>query len=519
MVQGLSQVTGQVQKASQKQIQRMSQKQIQAVRFLTLSTRDLREEIYKAVEENPALEIEEDVSVNFDSFDDTMPPSRNSGMTSDEYERALENLEDNTETLQEHLLSQLNSMNIPQDVQTFCTQLIYNLDKNGCFGSGVKPETFLDRTNPHHDQKFIEQCIGLVQGLDPIGCCAKNPEDSLLVQAKIIDSSQTLAIFLLDGNLEMVNPPEPSKVLRKVKDFQKAWHSKAFAPSLPIDSLKIDEDEIQNAINFILSLNPHPAAGFVHDSSRAGMQAADIALIVEKKEGSVSVDDFEKGIIRIDDNHFFAVRTPSGYLPRLRIVPLFQKKSDKPEVQAFREKYLNQANDFLGNLHFRESSILLQGCQIVLEQKEFFIKGPGNLKPLTRRYIAQKIGVHESTVSRATGRHNPRFVQTEFGLFPLSYFFQSGVSGTAGVVPGVRDVSGGHDASGGKGPSGGHDAAKSADTVAFYSADSVKYFIKQIEEENEKAGKKKLSDQKICDILNEKGVHIARRTVNKYRKS
>jgi len=489
MAPGFSQSQGQIQKASQKQIQKMSQKQIQAVRFLTLGTRDLREEIYKAVEENPALEIVEDVSVNVDLFDTTFAPqgssSVQSAMSSDEYQKALENLEDNTETLQEHLLFQLNSMKVPEDVQTFCTQLIYNLDKNGCFGSGVKPETFLDRTNPRHDEKFIEQCISLVQHLDPVGCCAKNPEDSLLVQARIIDPDQTLAIFLLDGNLEMLNPPEASKVLRKIKEFQKAWHSKAFAPELPIDSLEIDEEEVQKSISFILSLNPHPAGDFINDSSRAGMQAADIALVVEKKNGNIATDDFEKGFIRIDDKHYFSVKTPGGNLPKLRIVPLFQKKSDKTEVQAFREKYLNQANDFLGNLAFRESTILLQGCEIVSEQKEFFLKGPGNLKPLTRRHIAEKIGVHESTVSRATGRHNPRFVQTEFGLFPLSYFFQSGVSGA-----GQESV----------------------------SADSVKHMIKLLEEENEKAGNKKLSDQKISDLLKEKGVQVARRTVNKYRK-
>jgi len=480
--QSLSQVTSQKQTASQKQIQHMSQKQIQAVRFLTLSSRDLREEIYKEVEENPALEIVEDISVNsnYDGLSSNFSAGAGSGMTADDYQRALENEEDNTETLQEHLLFQLNSMNIPEDVTAFCTQLIYNLDENGCFSSGLKPETFLDRTNPRHDQKFIEKCIDLVQRLDPVGCCAKNPEDSLLVQARILDPDQTLAIFLLDGHLDMLNPPEPSRVLKKIKEFQKIWHSKAFASPLPIDGLKIDEQEVEEAVHFILSLNPHPTANFTNDSTKAGIQNADIALIVKRREDSIATDDFEKGLVRIDDNSFFEVKTPGDYLPKLRIVPLFQKKSDKPEVQEFREKYLNKAADFLGNLQFRESTIILQGCQIVSEQKEFFLKGPGNLKPLTRRQIAQKIGVHESTVSRATSRRHQRFIQTEFGIFPMSYFFQSGVS-------------------------------------QEYSADTVKHLIKQIEDENEKAGGKKLSDQKVCDRLNEHGVHIARRTVNKYR--
>lgn len=476
--------TSQIQKVSQKQVQRMSQKQIQAVRFLTLSTRDLREEIYKAVDENPALEILEDVSVNFDS--EYTGREKYSSISSDDYEKALENMEDNTETLQEHLLFQLNSMKIPENVQTFCTQLIYNLDKNGCFGSGLKPETFLDKTDPNQDEAFMEYCIDLVQRMDPIGCCAKNPENSLLVQACILDPQQTLAIFLLDGHLEMVAPPEPSRVLRKIKEFQKEWHSKAFASKLPIDSLIINEETVIDAIKFILSLNPHPAAGFVSDVSHAGIQAADVALIVEKKEGSILSDDLEKGLVRIDDKSYFEVRTPSGVLPQIRIVPVFQKKSENEEVQAFREKYLSKANDFLGNLQFRESSIILQGCQIVIEQKEFFLKGTGNLKPLTRRELAKKIRVHESTVSRATSKKNPRFIQTEFGLFPLSYFFQSGVTGSE---------------------------------ENLLSADTIKRMIKEMEDENKKAGGKKLSDQKVCDRLNEQGIHIARRTVCKYRKT
>ena len=100
----------------------------------------------------------------------------------------------------------------------------------------------------------------------------------------------------------------PTVKLEKIKDFQKAWHSKAFAPALPIDQLELDESEVSAAIKFILSLNPHPAAGFVSDSTKAGIQAADIALVVEKKSGSITVDDFERGLIRIDDKNFFEIK-------------------------------------------------------------------------------------------------------------------------------------------------------------------------------------------------------------------
>ena len=91
-----------------------------------------------------------------------------------------------------------------------------------------------------------------------------------------------------------------------------------------------------------------------------------------------------------------------------------------------------KAQALIASLQFREASIVMQGCAIVRAQKNFFLKGPGHLKVLTRRQIARELNIHESTVSRMSAKNGSKYIQTEWGLFPASYFFTSGVSNRDG---------------------------------------------------------------------------------------
>ena len=135
---------------------------------------------------------------------------------------------------------------------------------------------------------------------------------------------------------------------------------------------------------------------------------------------------------------------------------------------------------------------MLQGCTIVKNQLEFFEKGPGHIAPLTRKTVADFLGIHISTVSRMSAKKNSKYIQTEFGLFPASYFFSSGL--------GRMQATGAGDTEAGAG-----------DTI---SAEAVK--IKMSEILSAQKGEK-LSDNALTKILNESGIQIARRTVAKYR--
>ena len=116
----------QYQKQTQKQIQKLSHLQIQALNILAMGTSDLRTLIYKEVDENPALEITRDIKPAY-----SYSGKYGSNADSDNYQKALEAAEDRTETLQHHLIHQLNSMNLTKDEYELSEKLIYNLDKNG----------------------------------------------------------------------------------------------------------------------------------------------------------------------------------------------------------------------------------------------------------------------------------------------------------------------------------------------------------------------------------------------------
>ena len=444
----------------QKQIQKLSQVQITALNFLAMGNETLREEIYRAVSDNPALEIVRDAA----------PQGGGGSADTDKYQQMLENQEDYGETLQMHLLHQLNSMKISNEELDLCTKLIYNLDKNGFYGSRISPETFLKNKKSPAEQALLERCLKTVQALDPVGTCCQNPEESLLVQARLSEHPDPLALFILDGHLDFLNPPEPSKISRKLNDFKESWHKKAFAGETVLDSLTVNETTAGAALSFILTLNPHPAQGY---NSVAGLDSSrpDVVLIVTKEEGS-SDDDFSRGLVSLNASSHFQIKYASGTLPEIRISPEF--KLDKENVA--------KAQAFINSLKFRESSIIMQGCAIVRAQKNFFAKGPGHLKVLTRRQIAQELDIHESTVSRMSAKNGSKYIQTDWGLFPASYFFTSGVAN--------------------------RDGSKKI------SSERIKQKMQAILSLPENQN---ISDQKLTEMLNEKGAKIARRTVAKYR--
>ncbi len=455
---------------TQKQVQRLSQVQITALNYLAMGNEALKDEIYRAVSDNPALEIVREPVISDYRRTDSYSSNYGSTQTSDQYQALLENQEDYGETLQAHLLHQLNAMKISDEEHSLCTKLIYNLDKNGFYGSMLSPESFLPKKNPVAEKLLLERCLKIVQSLDPVGTCCRTPEESLLVQAQLSENADPLAIFILDGHLDFLTPPEPAKISKKLNEFKNNWHKKAFASSTALDTLPLTESSAAAALKFILSLNPHPAQGYNSVASTDTGQP-DVVLTVTKEAGAAE-DDYSRGIVSLNSDFHFQIKYASGALPEIRISPEF--KMDKENIA--------RAQAFIASLKFRESSIVLQGCAIVHAQKNFFAKGPGNLKVLTRRQIAQELEVHESTVSRMTAKNGSKYIQTEWGLFPASYFFTSGVSN--------RDGS------------------------KIISSERIKQKMQAILSRPENQN---ISDRELCELLNEKGAKIARRTVAKYR--
>lgn len=453
------------QNQKQKQNQKISQRQIQAISILSMDSFDLREKILKEVNENPALEVVSD-PLSSDDFSSTNTNNK----SSDVFQATLESKEDDRETLQQHLMNQIRLSKLSQDEMELCQKLIYNLDKNGFYGSKLSPQTFLDKTRPVQNQKMLDNCMNLIQHLDPIGTCCKNTEESLLIQAKIKGNASPLVLFILDGHLDFLSPPIPEKIAKNIISYKNNWHSKQFSSELPIDSIKIDEKSAKDALDFILQLNPYPAENYVSDTSQMDENIPDVILKVSKEKGFILSDEFENGKIYGGKDFYFQVKYASGILPEIRISKDF----------SFDKQYLERAKIFVENIKFRENTIALQGCAIVSAQKDFFDKGPEFLKPLLRKQIAQELGIHESTVSRLSSRKNSKYLQCDWGILPISYFFGSGLN----TANGENKI----------------------------SSQVIKAKIVELTESDQN-----ISDNELTKLLNEMGIKIARRTVSKYR--
>ena len=325
----------QTQKQSQKQIQKLSQVQIQALNILAMNSFELKEEIAKALSENPALEVSKKQESRtkekitdygkYGNFNDA-----------DKFQQLLEAQADNSETLQSHLMHQLNSMKLSSFEHEISQKLIYNLDENGFYGSMIAPESFLPSRTEKNFQ-ILKKCIERIQRMDPVGICCKSPEESLYVQAKQDEKAPKLALFILDGHLELLNPPEKEKVFRKLKDFQTEYHKKMFGMNLLLDSIEYNLESVQQAIDYILHLNVRPAQGYVKDTI-SNFEQPDVVLIVEKKSGGISADSFENGIVCGDENFHFQVKYGSGDLPELQICKDFSFDSENVQSPYLHSK-------------------------------------------------------------------------------------------------------------------------------------------------------------------------------------
>jgi RNA polymerase sigma-54 factor len=225
--------------------------------------------------------------------------------------------------------------------------------------------------------------------------------------------------------------------------------------------LDLDLKEVQRICDYIKTLEPKPGRCFSHNTDQVKYITPDVTIEY------------------IDGEYIIILNDVTG--PRLNINNFYKemiRKGNDPKATEFLSEKLNSAMWIIRSIEQRRATIYNVVESILKFQRDFFEKGEKGLKPLTLKEVAEDIDMHESTVSRAT---NGKYVQTPRGLFELKYFFTSGLSTNKGEV----------------------------------SSTSIKAIIKDIiEGENPK---KPYSDQKISDILKDKGINISRRTVAKYR--
>ena len=224
----------------------------------------------------------------------------------------------------------------------------------------------------------------------------------------------------------------------------------------------LPKSDIQNMIDVIRSLEPKPGREFISSSSTRYITPD---IFVEKIEGK------------------YVVMTNEGSVPHLSVSSyyssLLQQAENDEELSTYLSDKINSAIWLIKSINQRKETIYNVVSEVVKYQEEFFEKGNKYMKPLTLKVIAEKLGIHESTVSRAI---NGKYMQSPRGVFEIRYFFSSGVQGSSG-----DDI----------------------------SSNSVKAFIKELVDEEDST--KPLSDQDMVGLLKKKGINISRRTVAKYR--
>lgn len=467
---------------SLKQEQTLSPQMLQSLALLPLPILELKAHIQKEIETNPALEIPEkefsslsntdiekssnnessnEFSKNYDdrlddadssyyenlnynnydnysSYDKTYTNSDSSD--TDRFNMMLENTSSQGTTLQEHLLEQLGEVKISCEVEKAAKMLISNLDANGFFL--LQPEELFEDSS--FDEKTIKEAINVVQNFDPDGICVKDFRQSLILQAKLSKMAQSdLDIFakLVTNELEKIKTGKTKEVA--------------------ID-LGISEDDLQTFISILKSFTPYPGRNYGSD----GENYIEPDFAIHNKDGVLTLDINRAGIPKLEVSKQFCDLSKEMTGP------------DSKETTKYINGCVKQANQLINQVNLRFKTLYNAAVAIMDIQKEFFLYGPKFLKTMTLKDVAERIGVHETTMSRLA---QSKWVDTDWGLFQLKYFFTQGVRSNT----------------------------SSDETV---SRNVVKEMIKEIIEE-----KGALSDQKISNILLEKGIKCARRTVSKYR--
>jgi len=445
---------------------------IQSIEILQLPALDLQELIARELEENPVLEIEQ-VEENPEENTAVAPsdaeldrrrdqpefgaveameeslledtyyrPARRPSGDDDAYGKmeAMKNTESRPPSLQDILFEQFNLLELPPDIREIGEYLIYNINDDGYLQFSL--EDILESMDMPVLYMKGGDALRAVQSLEPLGIGARELKECLLLQMKENGHAASFERELIENHLKDIELNRFPKIAKET------------GRSI---------EEIKEAVHLISTLNPRP--GSFYAGSAAPYVVPDVMVTFVDGEYEVRLED--------------------DYLPRIYINPsyreLLKEQKDNPKISDFIRKKLDSARWLIDAIEQRRNTLYKIAKKIVEIQHAFLDKGITHLKPLKMQEVAEGIGVHNSTVSRAISN---KYIQTPRGIFPLKFFF------TGGAV---------------------------ADDGNVESRMSLKQRVQDIVDRENKSTP--LSDDEIADQLKTAGFSVARRTVTKYRRT
>ncbi|MCB9879616.1 MAG: RNA polymerase factor sigma-54 [Planctomycetes bacterium] len=450
-----------------------SPQMIQAMQVLQLPLLELKDQVEQELQENVFLERKDDAeraesptgaeaepreadsgiedrlqrefAAEIDQLEARTEPSWRqrsgtySGDDEDKKFEALNNTPGRSTSLPEHLMMQVRTQESDPDLIRVIEHVVFSLDEDGRLDE--TPESVAQQLAV--PLPLAEEAIEVVRDLEPIGVGARDLRDCLLMQLDHMQFVRPLTRQIVENHLDDLAMNKLPKIAKEtgssIEDIKESW-----------EFLR-------------MSCNPHPGSEF--DASAAAGVVPDV--VIDEIEGR------------------YEVKSQRGSLPELAISPVYRKLLQEarhdPKVYEYLRRKIEAAKWFIEAVHQRQNTIERVATEVVRRQEGFLRHGVQHLKPMKMQDIADAVGVHISTISRAT---SGKFIQTPQGVFDMKRFFSSGTMSDEGEM---------------------------------VSQQAVKDTLRQIVDAEDKDNP--LSDDQLVEALGTRGIHIARRTVTKYRKA
>ena len=477
----MSQSSHQIQTQAQQLTQTLSPHQILLVKLLELPTMELEERVRAEILDNPALEegkdlVSQDTADDFDMdfneenlytnedvilgdyrTEDDIPDYKLQEHNRSRGEVAEEIPFSDSVSFYEMLLEQLQMQQLSEEERTMAEYLIGSLDDDGLLRKGI--QTLIDELAIYRgiytDEEKVEEILSVIQEVDPAGIGARSLQECLLLQLNRKPDSPLKKI-------------EQEIIEKYCDDFTRKNKEKI------IQRMEISAEEYDEAISELTKLNPRPGSS--------------LGDIIDKNFQQI-IPDF---LVETEEDGSIILTLNNGNVPELRLSREFnelleehttnkanQSKESKDAFLFLKQK-VDAAQGFINAIKQRQHTLITTMQAIIDFQRPFFLEGDETLlKPMILKDIADKAKLDISTVSRVS---NSKYVQTNYGIFPLRFFFSDGFTTEEGEELSIREI---------------------------------KQLLKEaIEHENKE---NPYNDDELAEILREKGYPVARRTIAKYR--
>lgn len=457
--------------------QRLSPAQIQVIKMLEIPTLELEERIRQEIEENPALEEgvekseDSDEQEDFnDDFDSNDTPDFEEYMADDDipdYKLIANNSsrDDKHEdipfsaglTFHEFLSDQVGLLQLTNHERSLMDYIIGNIDEEGYLRRS--PESMVDdivfQAGVETTDEEMKRLVREVQQFDPAGVGAINLQECLILQLERREQT-----------------PDVINARKIITNFFEEFSKKHY--DRIIRSMAITEVELKEALNQIVKLNPKPGNAWSGNVLEKTFSTIVPDFIIENDEGTLTV--------QLNNSNVPELRVSSTYNEMFRDFTSNKENQSREMKDAvmFAKQKIDAARWFIDAIKQRQQTLIATMTAIVNYQREFFIEGDETyLKPMVLKDIADITGYDISTISRVS---SSKYAQTEFGIFPVKFFFSETMLNDSGEEISTREIK--------------------------------KIMLECIDEEDKRAP---INDDKLAEVLKEKGYNIARRTVAKYR--